>query len=151
MSLCREQFESRYPIPSGIHWDQSIGTYRITDISRPRNQGSIISRYEAYVHSWGVWKASREASVVATATLGGTDRPELEALLERLAAEEKSAIQRAEAFVRETGRASISALQRNFKIGYERASRLMDQLVDLGVVTPIDSEGRRSILPRAAQ
>lgn len=61
----RQQFESRYPVPDGIHWDQSIGTYRITDINKPRNQGAIIARYEAYVHSWGVWKASREDAVTA--------------------------------------------------------------------------------------
>lgn len=73
--------------------------------------------------------------------------PEIMAMLDRMKAEEEARFLRAESFLRESGRASISALQRNFKIGYESACRLMDQMVSRGVVSPIDSEGRRSILP----
>jgi S-DNA-T family DNA segregation ATPase FtsK/SpoIIIE len=37
--------------------------------------------------------------------------------------------------VNETGRCSITLLQRKFRIGYPRAARLMDQLVAAGVVS----------------
>jgi S-DNA-T family DNA segregation ATPase FtsK/SpoIIIE len=37
--------------------------------------------------------------------------------------------------VRQTGRCSITLLQRKFRIGYPRAARLMDQLVTAGVVS----------------
>lgn len=73
--------------------------------------------------------------------------PEWKAILDRTEAEEQALHVRAEAFVRETSRASISALQRNFKLSYGNACRLMDGLVRQGVVSPIDSEGRRTVLP----
>lgn len=89
---------------------------------------------------YAAWEASRAASVQPT-------DPELAKLLARFEQEESDALFLAEGFIRETGRASISALQRKFKIGYERACRLMGKLTERGVVTPIDSEGRRSIVP----
>lgn len=76
--------------------------------------------------------------------------PEVAALMQRIDDEERGQTLLAEAFVRESGRASISALQRNFKIGYGPACRLMDRLVAEGVVSPIDSEGRRQVLPKVA-
>lgn len=49
-------------------------------------------------------------------------------------------------FVRETKRASISAIQRKFKIGYNRAARLIELLEDDGVVTPMNSNGSRDVI-----
>lgn len=76
--------------------------------------------------------------------------PEVAALMQRIDDEERGQTLLAEAFVRESGRASISALQRNFKIGYGPACRLMDRLVSDGVVSSIDSEGRRHVLPKVS-
>ena len=88
------------------------------------------------------WQASRDSEKAAGIS------PEVAAVMHRLDEEERNQTLLAETFVRETGRASISALQRKFKIGYGPACRLMDRLVAEGVVSPIDSEGRRQVLPK---
>ena len=88
------------------------------------------------------WKASREAAQASEIS------PEVAALMQRIDDEERGQALMAEAFVRESGRASISALQRHFKIAYGAACRLMDRLVADGVVSAIDSEGRRQVLPK---
>lgn len=40
------------------------------------------------------------------------------------------------AFVRESNRASISAVQRKLKVGYNRAARLIERMVEGGIITP---------------
>ncbi len=60
----REQFEARYPVPQGVEWSPESSRYALVQISNARNAGSTIARYEAYVHSWGVWNASREDVVI---------------------------------------------------------------------------------------
>ena len=44
------------------------------------------------------------------------------------------------------GKGSIGMLQRNFKIGFNRAARIMDQLSDAGVVGPEEGTKARTIL-----
>ncbi|RJX32875.1 MAG: DNA translocase FtsK [Oxalobacter sp.] len=53
---------------------------------------------------------------------------------------------RAVACVLETGRASTTLVQRRLGIGYPRAARLMDQLEQNGVISPMRSNGNRDIL-----
>jgi recombination associated protein RdgC len=50
------------------------------------------------------------------------------------------------AFVRESLRASISAVQRKFKLGYNRAARLIERMEIEGVVTPMNSHGSREVM-----
>jgi hypothetical protein len=50
------------------------------------------------------------------------------------------------AFVSGPGRPSISAVQREFKIGYNRAGRLIAQMEQNGIVTPMDSKGGRQLV-----
>ena len=50
------------------------------------------------------------------------------------------------AFVRESGRASISAVQRKLKIGYNRAARMIEEMERQGVVTPMASDGSREVI-----
>lgn len=52
----------------------------------------------------------------------------------------------ARAFVIETRRASVAALQRHFKIGYNRAARIMDQLEITGNVSAAGASGGREVL-----
>lgn len=56
----------------------------------------------------------------------------------------------AKAFVIESGRASISAVQRKFKIGYNRAAHLIEDLERQGVVSPMDNSGARKVLEEVA-
>ncbi|MCV4287897.1 hypothetical protein OH708_08270 [Pseudomonas capsici] len=62
MSLCREQFESRYPVPEGVEWNPSDGRYQT--VGGKYVAGLELHVYGVYVSAWGVWKASREDLVV---------------------------------------------------------------------------------------
>ena len=46
----------------------------------------------------------------------------------------------------ETRKVSISALQRKFSIGYNRAARIVDMMEERGVVSAADNSGKRQIL-----
>ncbi|SFX04068.1 DNA translocase FtsK [Marinospirillum alkaliphilum] len=50
------------------------------------------------------------------------------------------------AFVIESRRASTSSVQRRFKIGYNRAARLVDAMERAGLVSPLQSNGQRELL-----
>ncbi|MDI7258854.1 MAG: DNA translocase FtsK 4TM domain-containing protein [Thermodesulfobacteriota bacterium] len=50
------------------------------------------------------------------------------------------------AFVAETGQASISLIQRRFRIGYNRAARIIEKMEEEGVVGPSDGVKPREIL-----
>lgn len=54
-------------------------------------------------------------------------------------------------FVKSTRRAATSAIQRHLKIGYNRATRMIEQMEADGVVTPIDSNGGREVVAQAEQ
>ena len=49
-------------------------------------------------------------------------------------------------FIIEKEKASIGMLQRMFKIGFNRAARIMDQLCDAGVVGPEEGTKREKFL-----
>lgn len=49
-------------------------------------------------------------------------------------------------FIIEKEKASIGMLQRMFKIGFNRAARIMDQLSDAGVVGPEEGTKPRKVL-----
>ena len=48
--------------------------------------------------------------------------------------------------VTESGRASISGVQRRLKIGYNRAARMVEQMEAAGVVGPVQPNGSREVL-----
>ena len=52
-------------------------------------------------------------------------------------------------FVVSTRKTSISSLQRQLRIGYNRAANLMQALEDEGIVSPAGVDGKRSILSRS--
>ena len=55
------------------------------------------------------------------------------------------------AFVLESRKTSISALQRQLRIGYNRAANLIDALENAGVLSPADINGSRRILAQKDQ
>lgn len=62
-------------------------------------------------------------------------------------AETDDLITAATQLVRMENKASISLLQRRLKIGYARATRIMQALEDAGVVGPYDGSNPREVLP----
>ncbi|WP_240454122.1 DNA translocase FtsK [Halomonas sp. NO4] len=61
-------------------------------------------------------------------------------------AEQDALYDEAVAFVTESRRASISAVQRRFKIGYNRAARLVEAMEAAGVVSSMGTNGAREVL-----
>ncbi|MDE5003133.1 DNA translocase FtsK, partial [Francisella tularensis] len=52
----------------------------------------------------------------------------------------------AEEIVIKTQKASISAVQRKLKIGYNRSARLMEELEENGIVSEMNQNGMREVL-----
>jgi S-DNA-T family DNA segregation ATPase FtsK/SpoIIIE len=50
------------------------------------------------------------------------------------------------AFVAQSRRASISAVQRRLRIGYNRAARMIETMEETGVLSPMASNGNREVL-----
>ncbi|WP_290129275.1 DNA translocase FtsK [Pseudomonas juntendi] len=55
-------------------------------------------------------------------------------------------MQEARDFVRAAGRGSVSGIQRRFKVGYNRAARVVEALEAEGILSPIRSDGSRVVL-----
>ena len=55
------------------------------------------------------------------------------------------------AIVLKTRRASISAVQRQLRIGYNRAARLIEQMEQAGLVSAMQSNGNREVLAPSNQ
>ncbi|QNM98225.1 DNA translocase FtsK [Chitinimonas koreensis] len=58
---------------------------------------------------------------------------------------------RAVAFVLRTRKASISSVQRDLRIGYNRAARLIEQMEQAGLVSPMETNGNRTVLVPARE
>ena len=50
------------------------------------------------------------------------------------------------AFVAQSRRASISAVQRRLRVGYNRAARIIETMEEAGVVSPMATNGNREVL-----
>jgi len=68
------------------------------------------------------------------------EKPPWEELMEEV--EEDELLEEAIEIVKRYRRASTSFLQRKLRIGYPRASRIMDQLEERGIVGPLEGDGR---------
>ncbi|MBS1213255.1 MAG: translocase FtsK, partial [Proteobacteria bacterium] len=49
-------------------------------------------------------------------------------------------------FVTESRKASISSVQRRFKVGYNRAARMIEDMETAGIVGPAETNGSREVL-----
>jgi DNA segregation ATPase FtsK/SpoIIIE, S-DNA-T family len=124
--------------------------YQPADLPRPvRLQGVFVS--DAEVRSVVEhWRDQEPEPYYDEAVLAGTDESDGEeggqfGWLARLAEDELTA--RAAELVAQTGKASTSMMQTKLKVGFNRASRLMDELERFGIVGPQDP--RNPAVPRA--
>ena len=78
---------------------------------------------------------------------------EVSAVVEYVSDKNQGAVYFTEAgkFIIEKEKASIGMLQRMFKIGFNRAARIMDQLCDAGVVGPEEGTKPRKVLMSAEE
>lgn len=60
--------------------------------------------------------------------------------------EDSALYDQAVAVVLKTRRATISSIQRHLRIGYNRAARLIEQMEVAGLVSPMESNGNRTVL-----
>ena len=97
----------------------------------------------------GVWVTDQEVEKVISfwqKTYEHTDSqpPPWDEMLEKEAilADRDELVEKAIELVTSTQRASASMLQRQLRIGYPRASRLMDELEEMGIVGPSQGGGR---------
>jgi S-DNA-T family DNA segregation ATPase FtsK/SpoIIIE len=73
-------------------------------------------------------------------SIGATGLPEA------VAGEQDELYDHAVAFVTESRRASISSVQRQLRIGYNRAARLVEEMEAAGIVSPPEHNGQREVL-----
>jgi len=97
----------------------------------------------------GVWVTDQEVEKVIsfwqkTYEKIETELPPWDEMLEQEAilADRDELVEKAIELVARTQRASASMLQRQLRIGYPRASRLMDELEEMGIVGPSQGGGR---------
>ncbi len=67
-------------------------------------------------------------------------------LLETVGGERDELYDQAVAFVTQSRRASISSVQRQLRVGYNRAARLVEDMEAAGVVSPPEHNGQREVL-----
>jgi S-DNA-T family DNA segregation ATPase FtsK/SpoIIIE len=123
--------------------------YQPADLPRPvRIQGVFVSDAEVYAVA-DHWRAQEPDPAYDPDVLAGSGAGEGEdggefAWLTRIAEDELTP--RAAELVLLTGKASTSMMQTKLKVGFNRASRLMDELERVGIVGPQDP--RNPAVPR---
>ncbi len=119
-----------YPKPVRIQGafvtDDEVG--RVTDFLKKNVDEELYGKQETI----DIDKFSSQSSAPGSSSDGGSDRDPI--------------FVDAGKFIIEKDKASIGMLQRVFKIGFNRAARIMDQLADAGVVGPEEGTKPRKIL-----
>jgi len=128
--------------------------YVAPEIGSPqRLQGCFVSDKEIHklVRYWKSLNGAETASTLSTLTSETAAKPptqtsffpDIQSEIEQAnAAGEDDLLQRAIDVVRLQKKASISLLQRQLRIGYTRAARLIDQMEEKGIVGPAKEDSR---------
>lgn len=119
----------------------------------PPNSSMPIRVHGAFVRDEEVhavvqdWKARGRPQYIDSILAGGDD---VESAGNGLDGDEKldDLFDQAVAFVLEKRRASISGVQRQFRIGYNRAARIIEQMEAQGIVSAPNNNGNRELLAR---
>ncbi|WP_163931465.1 DNA translocase FtsK [Paraferrimonas sp. SM1919] len=94
------------------------------------------------------WKSRGEPQYIDEILQGGADGEQVLLPGEQSEAEEEldALYDQAVEFVTQTRKGSISSVQRKFKIGYNRAARIIESMEAQGVVSPPGHNGNREVL-----
>jgi S-DNA-T family DNA segregation ATPase FtsK/SpoIIIE len=116
--------------------------YQPADLPRPvRLQGVFVS--DAEVHAvTKLWRDQAEPNYNHDLLQGAADDEAGEAggrFAWLMASDSDQMLPQAASIVTETGRASTSMLQTKLKVGFNRATRLMDDLEKRGIIGPLDT------------
>jgi len=97
-------------------------------------------------------KALGEPNYIEGILTGGTeDSEDGSGLIAEIGGESDPLYDEAVAIVLKSRRASISAVQRHLRIGYNRAARLIEEMERAGLVSPMQSNGNREVLAPAGE
>ena len=112
-----------------------------------RVHGAFIDDHEVH-NVVADWKARGKPQYVQEILNGSTDGTEVLLPGETSESDEDTdpLYDEAVAFVTETRRGSISSVQRKFKIGYNRAARIIESMESAGVVSTPGHNGNREVL-----
>src|SRR5919112_1313187 len=120
--------------------------YKPVSAARPsRVQGAFISEVEV----------DRVVSATVEAASGGAEARFVEEVTEPRSVKEENdepdddLLPEAASFVVSTQQASVSAVQRRFRVGYSRAGRIIDALERKGVVGPYEGSKSRAVVASA--
>ena len=113
-----------------------------------RVHGAFVSDDEVHAVA-GDWKAKGAPDYVPNLLAGAPD-PDLPGVVDLGGGSDTESAEplydEAVAFVLESRRASISAVQRRLRIGYNRAARLIEAMEQAGVVSAMNGQGGREVL-----
>ena len=115
-----------------------------------RVHGAFVSDEEVHAVAKD-WKERGAPEYLADVVAGGVDL-EVPGTVDLAPTDSESAeplYDEAVAFVLESRRASISAVQRKLRIGYNRAARLIEAMEEAGIVSSMNTNGTREVLPPA--
>ena len=127
----------------------------------PKGDMLVLAGNNKLVRAQGAWTKDEEIQAIAD-FWKNQGRPSFDSALQNkleskssssgggddddLSDEDEDVIERALDIIRDTRRASTSAVQRRLRIGYQRAARVMDILESRGYVGPARGSGPREIL-----
>lgn len=116
----------------------------------PPNNSLLVRVHGAFVRDEEVhavaqnWKARGTPKYIENITAGNDDNGDATSLLND--EEIDPLFDQAVSFVVDKRRASISSIQRQFRIGYNRAARIVEQMEVQGVVSAPNNSGNREVL-----
>jgi S-DNA-T family DNA segregation ATPase FtsK/SpoIIIE len=124
-------------LPSGTSVPERVHGSFVTDQEVHNVVGHLKNAGEPVYNEEILSGSSRVNEVITgeTGAGGGGESPEDDPLYDQ-----------ALRLVTESRRASVSAVQRQLRVGYNRAARMIEAMEQAGVVGPLQSNGKREVL-----
>lgn len=142
---CYEKALEIDPENSNVYWNLFLAKYELC------NEAELLKEKKTFL--WDIDERSLDSVAEYQAALqfaSAEEKEHYEAINKELIAARPlfndKLVPAAAELVVEMGQVSVSMLQRRLKLGYERASMLVDEMEELGIVGPLPSSGLRPVL-----